>query len=181
MNHQRSKQTNKMKTKLTLVMIVTLLCAGCTTTKVTTNPDGTTTTTRVPDPVKTEKVKAVAETVSTMALRRALARFPQDSDEIAKYARAVGAVFCTMQSTKQFSPEVLEAAVAQLTLPLIKDTDAQTYIADARDVMRLVYRQFWADRFSAELPPEQWPAVVADIFCNSIDQALRDSGRAGVK
>ncbi len=170
---------------LAAALLTAGLTSGCTTTRTTTttNPDGTTNTVvvKVPDPVKTEKVKAVAESVSTLVLRRALQRFPKEADEIARYARAVGAVFCEMQATKKFNPESLEAGIAAIALPLITDEKVAAYVADARDVLKVTYRVFYADRFDAELPADKWPAVIADIFCNSIDRGLKDSGRAGVK
>ncbi len=163
----------KMKMTMLAVALSVGLITGCTTT----GPNGT----KVPDVARTEKVKAVAESVSTLVLRRALQRFPTEADEIARYARAVGAVFCEMQATKKFNPESLEAGIAAITLPLITDETVAAYVADARDVLKLTYRVFYADRFDAELPPEKWPAVVADVFCNSIDRGLKDSGRPGVK
>ena len=161
-----------------------LTITACTTTRQEprVGPDGSTNnvTVKVPDPVKTERVKTVAETISTMALRRALDRFKDDADEIAKYARAVGGVFCQMHATKRFSPDALETGIAELILPELKDPETRGYVLDARDVLKATYRAFYADRFSAELPPDEWPAVVAEIFCKSIDQGLKDSGRPGV-
>jgi len=174
----------QIKLLLAAVLICGLLtaCRTTTTTRVV-NPDGSTNVVvvKTADPAKTEKVKAVAEAVTTLALRRALERFPQDADAIALYARAVGTVFCDMQFTKRFDPETLEVGIAALLLPELRDPQVQGYVQDARDVLRVSYRIFWADRFNAELPADKWPAVVASIFCDSIDTALVDSGRPGIK
>jgi hypothetical protein len=175
---------NKFPMFAGLISAALLTLTACTTTRQEPRigPDGSTNfvPVKAPDPVKTERVKTVAETISTMALRRALDRFPKDAEEIAKYARAVGGVFCQMHATKKFSPDALETGIAELVLPELKDAETRGYVLDARDVLKATYRAFYADRFSAELPPDEWPAVVAEIFCKSIDQGLKDSGRPGV-
>ena len=161
------------------------IVTGCTTTKreVVTRPDGTLATNivKVPDKVKTEQVKDVSEAVVKVAMRRALQQFPNEAENIALYARAAGGVFCDMKATGKFSPETLEAGIYALVLPEITNKEALTYLQDARDLMLLTYRSFWRQRFEAELNPDKWPAVVAEIFCDSIDQGLKDSGRIGVK
>lgn len=161
-----------------VAMLAAALFAGCTTTRI---DPVTGATNRVPDVARTEQVKAVAEQVSRSALRRAVKRFPAQADQITAYARGVGAVFCDMQATKQFSPETLLAGIETLAMPKIEDPDVQGYVQDARDVLVLAYRLAYADRFNAELDPNKWPAVVAEIFCTSIDQGLKDAGRPGVK
>ena len=161
-----------------LALLSALILCGCKTT----TPQGQ----RVPDKAGTAKVVAVAEGVSRIALVQALKRFPSQADQIALYARAVGGIFCDMQRTKKFSPESLVAALDALAnTPLseewIGDPAVREYVTDARDVLVTAYRIFYADRFSAELSPDEWPAAVAEIFCVSIDAGLKDSGREGVK
>lgn len=86
-----------------------------------------------------------------------------------------------MQRTKEFSPETLESALAGLLLPKIENPDVVRYVQTARNALLATYKIAYAKRFNAELDPNEWPAVVADIFCNAIDTALRDSGRNGVR
>jgi hypothetical protein len=174
-----------MKTLLPFLAVCALAFTGCTTTRqeVRVLPDGSTTnvTVKVPDVATTAKVKSAADGLFSMGIRRSLARFPKEADTIAFYATAVGGVFCDMQARKQFDPSTLEAGIAALVLPHVEDPELKLWIADARDALRATYGILWADRFSAELPPDEWPAVVADIFCDSIDRGLKDSGRPGVK
>ncbi len=176
-----------MKHLITLIAAALLVCGftACTTTKtvITANPDGTTTTTtqKVPDPAKTEQVKALAKGVVTSALTEAYRQFPKDADQIALYARAAGGVFCTMSATKEFSPEVLESAIANLVLPQIKNEDTLRYVQLARNALLTSYEIAYSQRFNAELKADDWPLAVCEIFCSAIDQSLKDAGRPGVK
>ncbi len=168
-----------MKTTKLLLAVAALACGLLTTTGCkTTNP---VTGVREFDPAKTEKVKAFSENISKIVLRRALTRFTNEAPTIELYTRALGGVFCEMQRTKQFSPESLEAGVEALVLPKLENPEALAYMHDARDIIFATYRTFYSDRFTAELGPEDWLTAVADIFCNSIDQGLRDLGKPGVK
>ena len=135
---------------------------------------------RVPDKAKTEQVKALVQGVTEFAFTEALAQFPQDADQIALYARAAGGVFCEMYHSKQFSPEALEAALSALLLPKIENPDTLRYVQTARNAILTTYRMAYAKRFNAELNPDEWPAVVSEIFCASLNQGLINSGRPGV-
>lgn len=169
-----------MKTKnalfITAISCLTLLVSGCKTRMIDPN---TGEAVQKYDPVKTEQVKAAVEPVAAGALRRAIQAYPQNADEIAKYARAVGAVFCQMDTDKAFSPESLLAGLSAIDTPLNKLADG--YVIDVKNAIVAVYRIYYAERFRAALPADQWPAVVSGIFCASIDQGLRDAGRPGIK
>jgi len=166
-------------------LILAALCVaaftGCKTTQVVTNPDGSVTTNRVVDVAKTEQVKDAAEAITGMAFRRILGQFPTEAETISKYAAAAGNVLCEMNRTQQFDPFVLEAGLSRIVLPRIQDEDARLWVLDARDAIVMVYKSFYRQRFTAELPANEWPGAVAEVLCNSIDRALIDSGRTGVK
>ena len=156
------------------------MVTGCKTSQVTTGPDGVLVTNIVIDVARTEQVKDVAKTITGSAMRHVMQAFPKDGDEIAKYARAVGGVLCNIKATGQFDPVDLEAAVANLVLPQVTSPDALLWVQDARDSVLLIYKTFYRKRFTAELPSNEWPGAVAEVLCDSINTALKDSGRPGV-
>lgn len=166
--------------RLLLTLPFAFVLAGCHTTQVSTAPDGTARTNRVYDVAKTEAVKAIAQGTVTFAFTEALAQFTNDANQIALYARAAGGVFCEMKATAEFSPETLEAALFNLALPRIENDDTRRYLQHARNLILSGYKVAYAKRFTAELSPEQWPYVVAEIFCNSINESLINSGRPGI-
>jgi hypothetical protein len=132
------------------------------------------------DQAKTEKVKAAIAPLITGPIRRVLAKNPQHAAEISNYIRSVGEVFCLMDSQKKFSPEFLVDQLNKLTAPAIVGINDEL-ILSARDAVIALYKINYADRFNAELPPDQWPAQVANLLCGAIDQALKDSGQPGIK
>lgn len=132
------------------------------------------------DQAKTEKVKAALSPLITGPIRRVLAKNPQHAAEISTYIRSVGEVFCLMDSEKKFSPEFLVDQLSKLTAPAVAGLNDEL-ILSARDGVIALYKINYADRFNAELPPDKWPAQVANLMCNAINQALIDSKQPGVK
>lgn len=125
------------------------------------------------DPAKTDKVKAAVEGTLAIALRRVVSA---DSEA---YLRTVGTVFCQMSSSGQFDPVFVADAVDRSTADL--QGRADPLLIDAKDLLLVLYKINYADRFKYDLSGEKWPKNVADVVCTSIDQALKDSGRPGVK
>jgi hypothetical protein len=143
----------------------------------TTNPDGT----KVPDKAKTEAVKAAAKGVVSFGIAESIAQFPNDAENIAKYSAAAGAVFCDMKARSAFSPEVLEAGLFALVAPEVKDEEALRYLRAARGMLLTAYEMAYAQKWKAELKPDEWEMAIAEIFCDAIDRGLKDAGKAGVK
>jgi hypothetical protein len=141
--------------------------AGCTLLQ----PDGT----RVYDPVKTAQVKAALEPVVIGGFGVLLQDKPRSGD----YLRAFGGVFCQMASSGNFTPEYLIDAANKATLPL--QAGADPLILLAKDTTIALYKLNYGQRFIAELPESEWPRHVADLFCETIDRALKNAGQAGVK
>jgi hypothetical protein len=127
------------------------------------------------DPVKTEQVRAAIEPIAAGAVRRIVLKDPAKAEATGNYFRQVGAVFCEMKASGNFSPETLIASLQGIQRPDNQD------IADAIAVMVALYRIQWGNRFKAELPPDKWPYQIASFFCDAIDQGLRDAGQAGAK
>ncbi len=165
-----------MKHYWPLLALATICCAlftGCTTT----TADGT----RVYDPVKTENVKAALQAPLERATARIIVNSPQHSDEIAKYFSAVGLVFCEMKDSGRLDPTTLLAGLDKALPANIADNEVFQYLLDFKSTAAALYKQFWNDRFHAELPADQWPYQVADLFCQSIDQGLKDAGKPGIR
>jgi hypothetical protein len=148
------------------------LCVACTTT----NPD---TGERVYDPIRTEQVKASLSPLVTGGVRATIANNPRHRDELGTYYRSIGTVFCRMVDTRQFSPSYLIDEVNKITAPQIASADP--LLLTARDSALALYRIFYAEKGRAELTEASWALHLADLFCLSIDTALRDSGLAGVR
>lgn len=153
-----------------------LLAGGLTGCK-TRQPDGTV----VFDPVKTQNVKDALQAPIERAAARIIVNSPQHSAEIAKYFAAVGLVFCEMKDSGQFDPTTLLAGLDRALPANVGSDETFQYLLDFKSAAAALYKQFWNDRFRAELPPDQWPYQVADLFCASIDQALKDAGQPGIR
>ncbi len=134
---------------------------------------GLTNTSSKLDPAKLSQVESALEPVVAGATRRVLKNSPQHSDEIALYLRSVGTVFCDMQASGRFEPAYLIDAVDKIATPQLEDD----YVIDIKNAAIAVYKIAWGDRFTAELPPDQWPAEVCKLICNSINTGLKDAGR----
>lgn len=157
---------------------------GCTTTRtvtfatndVTGIVTGLTNVSKSVDPVRLDQVEAALEPLVAGGARRALKNSPQHSEEIAEYLRAVGQVFCNMQSSGQFDPEFLVRATDGIVSPMIKDD----YVVDVKNAAVAIYKIAWQDRLKVDLPAMQWSGSVCKLVCNSIDRGLKDAGKPGV-
>jgi len=130
------------------------------------------------DPVKSSQVVAAIQVPVQSTLLRVLRKSPQHSDEIAAYIRAVGNVFCAASITGRFTPEQLIAEIEKVTQPLQSKVDP--LVIDVKNAAVALYTIFYAQRHSAELSPEKWPAHVAKLLCSAIDTSLTDAGKPGV-
>lgn len=137
---------------------------------------GLTNTSSKLDPAKLSQIESALEPVVAGAARRVLKNSPQHSDEIALYLRSVGSVFCDMQASGRFEPAYLIDAADKIATPNLPDD----YVIDMKNAAIAVYKIAWGDRFTAELPPDQWPGEVCKLICGSIDTGLKDSGKPGV-
>ena len=160
-------------------LLVTLMftSTGCKTTT-TINPDGTTNVVKYIDPVKLQQAKDAIEPAASSVLRRAILRSPQHAVEISTYARAVGSVFCKMNATKNFSPVYLIDEANKATAGL--QATAPPEIIDAKNAAIALYKIFLGDQLMVKLPDNQWAIAVCQLFCESIDQALKDAGQPGI-
>lgn len=154
-----------MKSLASIICI--LLLAGCTTNK-------------QYDAQNTENVKAALTPVMASVVHRVIENSPEHSEQIAAYMRAVGKVCCEAQSTGQIGPYSLIYAVDAATAPLLAE-GVSPDIIDAKNVLLALYRIQYADRYNAELSPEKWPYHVLALICDSVDQGLKDAGKAGCK
>jgi len=130
------------------------------------------------DPVRTESVKAAIEPVITGTIRRVLNRNPKHAVEIANYIREGGKVFCEMDATGKFDPLFLAGRLDALFVPQI-GADLELLLT-LKDSAIALYKINYAQRLTAELPPEEWPRQVANLFCNGIDRGLKSAGQPGV-
>jgi len=146
---------------------------GCTTT----GPDGT----KVPDPVQTQQVKDALQPLVRIPVRRIIMNSPQHSDEIAKYFRATGGVFCNMVIEKQFDPTTMTRLLQAVAVPAngISNSDVQALL-DFKVALENLYRIYWNDRLRASLPPDGWMAAVSEFFCTAIGNGLIDAGKPGI-
>lgn len=158
-----------------LAAALPVVTTGC---KTITQP-GTTNTVTVIDPVKLQQIRDVVEPAASSVLRRAIANSPQHAEEIGMYARAIGTVFCQMDANDNFKPDYLIDAANKATSGLQVGVD-QTII-DAKNAVIAVYKIAYSDQLTWQLPTNVWPRAVAGTLCNSINQALVDSGQPGCK
>lgn len=175
----------KMSVLMSAAVAVLLIgCPSCTTTErtvtVDANGNAVTNVVKTFDPVKTAQVKAALEVPIKDGIRRVLAKSPQHSDEIAKYIREFGIVFCGMRDSGKFDPQVLIDEGAKIGFPLL-DKESQDIAALIKDTGQSLYKIFWAERFQADLPADKFMFNVADFFCTSIDEGLKTAGKPGVK
>jgi hypothetical protein len=146
---------------------------ACTT--VTKVEDGVTNTVRVIDPVRLAQARDALEPAASSVLRRAILRSPEHADEIAAYARAVQSVFCSMSQNRNFAPAYLIEAANAATAPLQAEASAE--IIDAKNAAIALYKIFYGDQLTWEIPGDAWPMAICQLFCESIDEALEDAGR----
>lgn len=137
---------------------------------------GLTNTSTKLDPAKLSQVENALEPVVAGATRRVLRNSPQHSDEIALYLRSVGTVFCDMHDSGRFEPAYLIDAADKIATPQLEDD----YVIDIKNAAIAIYKIAWGDRFTAELPPDQWTGQICTLICTSIDVGLKDAGKPGV-
>jgi hypothetical protein len=142
-------------------ILMAVIAIGCTTTNPQTGQNEF-------DPVKTEQVKAALEPVITQGVRRVLAHNKSHAAEIAQYVGAAGHVFCEMDRTGNFEPSYLITELDKLVAPNIGDD----YLLSIKDAAIALYRINYAQRFTAELPENEWPRQVANLFCQAITRGL---------
>jgi hypothetical protein len=159
-------------TMLALLALPVAVTTGCK------SPNGTNAPTTL-DPAKVQQIADAVEPVMTVALRRAIANSPQHSAEIGNYARALGTVACDMQSGNNFSPSYLVDAVNKATAGLQAGVDP--IILDVKDVIVAIYKIAYNDRMTWSLGTNIWPKAVCGAICDSVNQALLDSGLPGCK
>lgn len=150
---------------------------GCKTTT-TVNPDGTTNVVKYVDPVKLQQAKDALEPAASSVLRRAIIRSPNHAKEIGDYARAVGTVFKQMVVNKNFTPEYLIDAANKATTKLQENAPAE--VIDAKNAAIALYKIFLSDQVMVKIPDNQWQLAICQLFYESIDQALKDAGQAGI-
>lgn len=159
------------------LLLPALLTTGCkTTTSV--NPDGTTNVVKYVDPIRIQQAEAVIEPAASRVLRRAIERSPEHAQEIGDYARAIGGIFCHMIAHNNFSVEYLVDASDKATERLAFKSSE---VLDAKNAAVALYKIFAADQLVWQLPDNQWLRSICELFCNSVDQALKDSGQIGIK
>lgn len=157
-----------------LALPVALTNTGCTTTGTGTNAVTTI------DPVKLQQAQAAIEPAAASVLRRAILNSPQHAKEIGDYARAVGGVFCQMKANNNnFTPQYLIDSVNTATANLQANAPAE--VIDAKNAAIALYKIFFADNLTVQIPANGWPSAVTGLFCDAIDQALKDAGQVGVK
>jgi hypothetical protein len=173
-----------MKNKLIAICSVAALAAvlafapGCTKSTLTTVTDGVTNTvTKTVISTNTlSDVRDVLEPVVAGGIRAALQNSPEHSEEIALYMRAVGTVFCDMSANHQFSPVYLVDALNQALVPNISNAVA----VDIKNAAVAIYKIAFGNRFTAEIPADEWASQVCLLICDSVDTGLRDAGKSGI-
>lgn len=116
------------------------------------------------DPVKTAKVQAAIRPITAALVRAEATAQPQN----VPYIRALGRVFCQMQTNADFSPKYLTAEIDKLGSPFIHDQ----LVMILKDTIISLYTINYEDRFRAELAPDRWPIFLAELLCNGISSGL---------
>jgi len=146
-----------------------VVMTGCTTVTQGTN------VVKVIDPVKLQQAKDAIVPAASSVLRRAILRSPEHAVEIATYSRAVGSVFCRMAKTQTFDPAYLITQLDQATASL--QATASPEIIDAKNAAVALYKIFLNDKLMVSIPNNQWQIAICQLFCEAIDQALKDAGQ----
>lgn len=158
---------------LALALTPMVVSTGCTTVGSGTN------IVTVLDPAKVQAIQDVVEPAASAVLRRAIANSPQHAAEIGNYARAVGGVFCKMVANNNFTPTYLVDAANSATANLQAGVSQE--IIDAKNAVVAIYKVAFSDQLTVVLPNNVWMKAVCSTICNSINQALLDSGQLGCK
>jgi hypothetical protein len=184
-NSTNNKQIMLMKkmTYLLTLILASFVLVGCTTTKTVTNADGTTSTTKVYDAAKTERVKNRISNVIKPGVHFLLTKKKEHAPEIASYLGDVRNIFCKMVETKTFSHEFVVAEAEKLGTPLLvkklretNDDDLALLIMSGKDLILGLLDELLADVGTAQLDQEKWGYQVASLFCESFTTALKDEG-----
>jgi len=137
---------------------------------------------KVYDPVKTAKIHEAVKPILQTAVSQIIARNTNDAVVISGYFRGVAEVFCQMDRDKQFSPESLAQQVGERLNGVISSLkpDQQLWILTAKNLIVALYGIRFADRNNADIPEDGYLSFLSKLFCQSIDQGLKDSGQPGV-
>ena len=164
---------------IALGISLSIVLSGCVHTPVV-GPNGQTNVVTTIDQNILGKVKLLVEPVLGSVIRRAILNSPQHSAEIGDYVRAAGRAVCGVSAKGQFTPEAVIGAVDQATQGL-QIAHLPGELIDAKNATLNLYTLLLDDKLAVNIPKDQWAQAVLQIACDSIDQALRDSGQAGVK
>ena len=129
--------------------------------------------------MRIKQAQAAIEPAVSSVLRRAIKNSPTHAQEIGDYSRAIGSVFCQMAAKNNFSVDYLVVAVDAATLKY--QAVMNENILDAKNALVALYKIFAADQLTWQLPDNQWLKSICELFCNSIDTALKDAGQVGIK
>ena len=154
-----------------LAVLLLTLPAG--TTGCTTTGSGTNAVTTI-DTNKLAEIQAVVEPLLSSAIRRVIANSPQHAAEIGNYVGAVGTVCCEMTASNNFAPTYLIDAINTATAGLQAGMDQD--IIDGKNAVIAIYKIAFADQLTTSLGTNVWPQAVLGTLCDSINQALTDSG-----
>lgn len=162
---------------ITAVIAALTVTSGCKTATTVTN--GVTNTVTFIDPVKLQQASDAIQPAAASVLRRAILKSPDHAAEIGNYARAVGGVFCQMKANNNFTPQYLIDAANAATAKL--QATAPPEVIDAKNAAIALYKIFLSDQTMVNIPNNGWASAVCGLFCDAIDQALKDAGQVGVK
>lgn len=122
---------------------------------------------------------AVSGSVSSI-YRRVMARQePEEAAHVAHYVSALGALFCSMQETGNFSPDDLMDAANTATIGLQARLPAE--VIDAKNALVALYVFAFNDTVSVQIEHDEWVGVASGVVCQALDQALVDSGQPGIR
>jgi hypothetical protein len=122
---------------------------------------------------------ALSGSVSSI-YRRVMARQePERAARVAGYVSALGALFCNMQETGNFSPDDLIEAANAATTELGAHLPGE--IIDAKNALVALYVFASNDTVSVQVEGDEWMGVASAVVCRALDQALVDSGQPGIR
>ena len=165
-------------TSLAGLVALLALSAGTTGCLFPTTGSGTNAVTTL-DTNKLAQVQAVVEPLLSSVIRRVIANSPQHSAEIASYVGAIGSVCCQMTANNNFTPTYLVDALEKATAGLQLGVDQD--IIDAKNAVVAIYKIAYADQLTVSLGNGVWPRAVLGTLCDSVNQALSDSGLPSTK
>jgi hypothetical protein len=163
------------------ITVAGLALAGtaCKTARAITNPDGTTITNKVYDPVKTEQTEAAIEPAISLGFHVLFLKNKTHAPEIAKYLSGARDIFCQMEKDRQFSYAYLVAQADKLGTPeLVKVLGDENglYLLTAKELLLSLYRIHLAAKGNVALSDEEWGFHTAKVFCASFTTSLKNEG-----